>query len=95
MVVYEGDSTHETPLTFTLSSGQIPITAPPLPGNLQQEPCYRRAGRRTDRQTGRQTREKESKEGGRQECREWQREDIKGGREVMRVLIFVIVITNI
>lgn len=51
-----------------------------------------------DRQTDRQTdgwRGKERKKGGRQECREWQREDIKGGREVMRVLIFVIVITNI
>ena len=42
---------NNTPFTFTLSSGQIPITAPPLPGNLQQEPCCRQIYRQTDRQT--------------------------------------------
>ena len=78
MVVYEGDSTHETPLTFTLSSGQIPITAPPLPGNLQQEPCYRR----TDRQTGRQTDGQADRRGERKGRREVDRNARSGGEKI-------------
>ena len=53
---------NNTPFTFTLSSGQIPITAPPLPGNLQQEPCCRQIYRQTDRQTDRQMDGRERKE---------------------------------
>ena len=77
---------NNTPFTFTLSSGQIPITAPPLPGNLQQEPCCRQIYRQTDRQTDRWMEEKgrrqtdgwKRKEGVRQECKK------RGGEEKKR-----------
>ena len=77
---------NNTPFTFTLSSGQIPITAPPLPGNLQQEPCCRQIYRQIDRQTDRWMEEKgrrqtdgwKRKEGVRQECKK------RGGEEKKR-----------